>query len=152
MKLSEIVASLTELKNTVAGFIGDKTKATDVSLAAFSANLAKLETGAIASLSAAQTELATANQNLSTSKAETAAIVSQLKASCTSLSLSVKDDATAADMITAIQGAVTATLSKLQVNASQVPAGVPTTIAGQPVKKMSLDQEIAARRAATPAK
>lgn len=159
MKLSEIVSSLNSLKDTVAGFISDKTKATAESLATFSANLTKLETGAVASLSTAQTELATSNQNLSTantqlaaSKAETAAIVSQLKASCAALSITTKDDATAAEMITAIQGAVTGTLAKLQVNAAQVPAGVPTTAAGTPAKKMSMDEEIAARRAENPTK
>ncbi len=159
MKLSEIVASLNSLKETVAGFISDKTKATADSLATFSANLTKLETGAVAGLSAAQTELAAANSNLSTantqlaaSKSETSAIVSQLKASCAALSLTVRPDATAAEMITAMQGAVTSTLGRLQVDAAKVPAGVPTTAAGTSAKKMSLDEEIKARQAATPMK
>jgi len=159
MKLSEIVASLTELKNTVAGFISDKTKATAESLSAFSTKLTQLETGAVASLSAAQTDLATAKTNLETantqlaaSKAETAAIVTSLKAACKTLSLTVKDDATAADMITAITAGVTSTLARVQVDAAKIPAGVPTTAAGTAAKKKSLDEEIKERQAATATK
>lgn len=159
MKLSEIVAEVKNLKDTIAGFIKDKASATDAALSAFSAKLTTLETGASAELANKTGELATASEKLtSTAKqleaaqGEVTAINTALKSACTALKLEVKDGATAAEMIAAMQSGVTSTLAKLQIDPGKVPAGTPTNGAGAAAKKMSLDEEIKARQAANPTK
>lgn len=161
MKLSEIVASLAELKQTLASFVGDKAKATTEAVSGFSASLATLETGAVTALNQANTDLATAKTTIGTATATADKAVSDLsttgaalQAACKALSLEVKEGSTHAEMISAMQGAVTATLSKLQVDASKVPGGVPTKAGeSKPAGKLSLDEQVAASKSgATPTK
>lgn len=159
MKLSEFAAELKALKETIANFIKDKASATDTALSAFSSKLTALENGATQELANKTGELVTANEKLTsiarqleTAQGEISTINSALKSACAALKLEVKDGATAAEMISAVQNGVTSTLAKLQVDSSKVPAGTPTTGAGTAAKKLSLDEEIKARQAATPTK
>ena len=132
MKLSEIVASLKELKETVSGFISDKTKATTDALAGFSAKLTALETGAVAEVTQKTSDLATAQTtigsltgNLEKAQGEVNAIGGALKAACSAMKLEIKDGATSLEMISAMQSGVTGTLAKLQVHAADIPAAAP---------------------------
>lgn len=159
MKLSEFAAELKSLKETISGFISDKTKATSEALSAFSAKLTAFESGTVAELSQKTSDLTTAQQTIGTTQAsldksigEVSAVNAQLKAACTALSLEVKDGATSAEMIAAMQGAVTNTLAKLQVDANKVPAGTATKAGESNTKgKLSLDEQVAAAKAQTTA-
>ncbi len=152
MKLSELVATVTELKNTLASFIGDKTKATSEALTAFSGKLTALETSAAAELNQKTADLTTAQASITsiTSERDNAqnaltAIGTQLKTACTALSLEVKEGATSTDMVSSLQTAVTATLAKLQVDPSKVPAAVPNKNGESPKSsaKKTLDEQVA---------
>ena len=159
MKLSEIVAELKSLKETITGFIGDKTKATAESLTQFSSKLTALESGTVAELTTAQNALATANTAKDTAVNEktnalnqVSAIETALKGACTALSIEVRAGAQGCELVTQLQTAVTSTLAKLQVDPNKVPAGRPTNAGGQEVRKKSLDEEIKDRQAATATK
>lgn len=139
MKLSEIIASVKELKETVASFIGDKAKATTEALTGFSSKLTALETGAVAELGQKTADLLTAQQtigtlttNLEKAQAEVNTLGGSLKTACTALKLEVKADATSGEMITALQAGVSSTLAKLNVDPAKVPAGKAAITPGSP--------------------
>lgn len=139
MKLSEIVAGLNELKATVAGFIGDKAKATTEALSAFSAKISTLETGAVTELGQKTADLLTAQATIGTLTAglekaqnEVNAIGLALKSACSAFKLDIKEGATSADMVSALQGSVTSTLAKINVPISTIPAPAPAANGGVP--------------------
>lgn len=112
-----------------------------------------------AELTKANADLSIANQTATTEKNRADAadkklseIGTALKTACAALKLEAKDGATAAEMISAMQSGVSATLARLQVDPGKVPAGKPATGASTADKKMSLDEEIKARQAASPTK
>jgi len=132
MKLSEIVASLTELKTTVAAFISDKTRATAEALTNFSTKLSALETGAVTELTQVQADLATAKQTIGTLEKQVesfsaveSGIKTKLDEATTALKLTIAPAATHAEKITALQDAVSTTLAKLNVDPKSIPAGKP---------------------------
>lgn len=132
MKLSEIVAEIKSLKETITSFIGDKTKATSEALGGFSAKLTNLESGAIAELSAKTGDLATAQERsvslttqLEKAQSEVNTLGGLLKSACAAMKLDIKEGASSADMISAMQGGVASTLAKLNVPNGAVPAGKP---------------------------
>jgi hypothetical protein len=147
MKLSEIVASLTELKQTVASFIGDKAKATGEALTAFSLKLSTLETGAVAELTQKSADLITAQQTIGTltgqlekAQGEVNTLGGSLKSACTDLNLNVGEAATSAEMVTALKDGVSATLAKMNVNPKNIPAAKATTTqSGDEAKKSRAD-------------
>jgi hypothetical protein len=134
MKLSEIVAELKSLKDTVASFIGDKTKATAEALTSFSSKLSTLETGMAAELASKTGDLAVANEKvialsgqLEKAQGEVNALGGSLKTACTELNLSVKEGATSGEMITSLKDGVSSTLAKLNVDSKEIPKGKPAT-------------------------
>lgn len=160
MTIKEIVASIMALGKKVDVLAADKTTATDSALSALAGEISTLKTSTVSLLETAQTDLATAKEankiavsNAEKEKGEKDGILSALKASCETLKLEVKEGATATDMISQMQGAVTATLAKLQVDATRVPAAVPTTTSPSPTgAKKSLDQQCKEAKAAQPTK
>lgn len=132
MKLSEIVASVNELKKTVADFIGDKAKATTEALNTFSSKLNTLEIGAVAELTQKTADLATAQQtiatlqkNLETAQTEVNSLGGALKTACAELKLELQENAGSAEMITALKDGVATTLAKLSVPPQNIPAAKP---------------------------
>jgi hypothetical protein len=101
---------------------------------------------------ASKLTISTLTASLETAQNQVNAIGGQLKAACIALTLGVKEGASSAEMITALQTGVTSTLAKLQVDAAKVPAGKPANAAGESVKKKTLDDEIKERNAANPTK
>jgi len=160
MKLSEIVAELKSMKETLTGYLSDKTKATESAVAGFQSKLTALESGTAKELETATNALVEAkttisNANAATEKAqgEVNALGGKLKAACAALKLEIKDGATNAEMIDALSNGVASTLAKLNVSAANIPNPAPTTASGKPAgKKMSLDEEIAARKQAAATK
>lgn len=147
MKLSEIVASIAELKQTLASFVGDKAKATTEAISGFTSSLAALESGAVAALGQAGTELATAKTtigtltaNLEKAQGEVNATGGALKSACSALKLDIKEGATSADMVAALQGGVSATLAKLNIDASKIPGAKASTAPGGDVKTKTREQ------------
>jgi septal ring factor EnvC (AmiA/AmiB activator) len=133
MKLSEIVASVNELKKTVADFIGDKAKATTEALNTFSAKLNSLEIGTVAELTQKTADLATAQQtiatlqkNLETAQTEVNSLGGALQTACAELKLELKENAGSAEMITALKDGVATTLAKLSVPPQNIPAAKPS--------------------------
>ncbi len=154
MKLSEIVAEITNLKTIVAGWVTDKTKATADAISGFQSKLSSLETGAASELSQKSADLVTAQQTIETISADKAAIISALDAACAAVKIEGGDAAKLAAMtpqakIASLQTSVSDTMAKLNVPASAIPAGKPaatvTPIAAK--KYASADEEIAARKA-----
>ncbi len=146
MKLSEIVAELKALKDTVAGFIGDKAKATAEALTNFQTSLAALEATVTGQLTQLAADLATARQTIGTEQTKLekaqneansfggtlAAVTTQLNEAVTALKLDVPADAPPSDKIKAILGAVNAGLAKTGVDITTLPAAPAQTRAGKP--------------------
>lgn len=131
-----ILAEFKKLKDTVAGFMSDQSKATLASITEFSAKLTALETGALASLEAANTRIA----GLEASKADAegkvqdftaklsaannfeVSVNDSIKTAFAALNLEYKAEGNPAEQIAALQTAVSGTLAKLSVPGSQIPA------------------------------
>lgn len=133
MKLSDIVAELKSLKDSFAGFVGDKTTAAFTGLqskvSAIEASVSNELATATTALTEAKTTITNANAATERAQGEVNALGGQLRAACLSLKLDIKDGATSAEMITALSNGVSATLAKLNVDASGIPAGKPTSSA-----------------------
>lgn len=144
MKLSEIVASLAELKTTVASFLSDKAKATTEALTSFASKLSALETGAVAELTQSQADLATAKQSLAsleeqvkTLSAVESGIKTNLDSAVAALKLDIAPTASHAEKITALQDSVSTTLAKLNVPQDKIPAGKPAAGSASSGKTMT---------------
>jgi chromosome segregation ATPase len=86
-------------------------------------------------LTQAKADLATANAALETAQGEVNAAGTALKSACSSLKLKLKDGATSAEMITALQDSVASTLAKLNVPPSAIPAAKPAATASEAAGK-----------------
>lgn len=109
-------------------------------------------TEALASNEEISKQLTQANADLVTAKASVKSLTTQLesaqtdlnglggslKAACGDLKLSVKDGATNADMITALQNGVSSTLAKLNVKQEDIPGGKATTSQQSDTNKKTL--------------
>ncbi|GEM_PF-3092543 len=130
MTLKDIVASVTEMKATIGKWVADKTAASAEAIAIFQTKLADLESGAAAALSAAQASIAdltgklsTATKDLGAATGQITDIKSSLTAALAALKIEIKSDATALEMVSALQTGVSATLARLNVDPGKIPAG-----------------------------
>lgn len=135
MKLSEISATLTDLKATVSAWVKDKASATEAAIAGFSAKLTTLESGAVAELTQTQADLQTAKQTISTLEPakvaiekDLGAITAALDTACAAVKVEVAGKSPV-EKITALQTSVSDTLAKLQVPADKIPAAKPAETA-----------------------
>ena len=83
-------------------------------------------TTALASVEKLGEQVAQLTTNNATLSATATGVTTQLDAACSALKLELKADATVAEKITALQTAVSASLSKLAVDPSSIPAGKAT--------------------------
>lgn len=123
MKLSEIVASLAEMKATLAGWVTNKEKATTEAISAFQSKLTGVETGAASELQTANASLTAAQSSLTAEQGRFTALVASIDSAVAALAItSIKADATPLEKVTAMQTAVSTTLAKLNVDPKAVPA------------------------------
>jgi hypothetical protein len=127
-----ILAEFKALKEKVAGFLADQTKATLANITDLSYKLSLLESGALAQLESAQASvqdltamLTQETANLSAATDQITSIKTALTAAASALKLDLKADATPVETITALQGAVTTTLARLNISAHDIPAPKP---------------------------
>lgn len=141
MKLSEIVTSLNELKQTVASWVTDKTKATAEAIGLFQSKLSTLESGAVSELTQATSDLATAKLTITNLQTEKASLETALTAACAAVKIEdgnvEKITAMApAAKITALQTTVSNTLAKLNVDPAKIPNPSAQTNPGSDAKTM----------------
>lgn len=132
MKISEIVQKILGLEKSVSDLSADKTKATDGVVSALAGEVAALKILATEKLEKKSTELDTATENLkeaNTDKENAQKLVTSaedaMETAFTALKLEAKEGATLAENILIMQGAVTATLAKLQVPIDKIPSAAP---------------------------
>ena len=140
-----ILAEFKSLKDKVSVFLSDQSKATTASIADLSSRLSLLESGAVAkieslegTISALNVKLTSAETNLSAATGQLTETRNSLTAAATALKLDLKADTSPQEAITAIQGAVTTTLAKLNVPANQIPLPPAKTQPGADSKTKTL--------------
>ena len=128
-----ILAAFNSLKEKLDGFMAKAESATTAAIAAFSAELIQLKAGALteletanASVSDLTSKLSTATTDLSAATGSLTEIKTALTSAASALKLDLKADASPVETITALQGAVTTTLAKLNVPAGSIPAPKPS--------------------------
>lgn len=160
LTIKEILAKITGHETAIAALTAAPSQATISVLTNLSSDVSALKTSTVAALEKAESDLtaeksahvATAG-NLTSANSAISAIAGELRAACKAMALEVAADASNSAMITSMQGAVASTLSKLQVDASKVPAGKPTTASGMPDKALTETERcIAANKSANPGK
>lgn len=150
MKLSEILAELKTLKETLASFVGDKAKATAEALSTLTGKLTALETGAAAALAKSEADRETAEKKtremegqLETAQKETTRLGALLKetgekldAFLASVKTTVKEGATLPEKAALATKALTTVLAAQGIKAENLPAAEPND-SGKTAKSLS---------------
>lgn len=142
-----ILAEFKSLKEKLTGFLADQSKATSMSLSELSSKMSFLESGAVAQVETEQAsnkdlsgKMAKANEDLSAATGQLNEIKATLAAAASALKLDVRAEASPVELITAMQGAVSTTLAKLNVPLNSIPAPKPTDNNQPKGKVMSLKE------------